>query len=119
MYPDKDIISKNFSGKIMIRNLDGDFVNGFRVKDGNIVSQFIKTTKTTKSNTNKTAGDFCECEELNEVIIINRYSKSYSLERCIVYRPAKKRDKKKMPTEASGPSVQQKVKPFARANGFF
>jgi hypothetical protein len=51
-------------------------INGFRVDNGDIVTQFFKSNKNTKNNiTNRGDG-----EQLNEVVVINRYKKSYSLE---------------------------------------
>lgn len=70
MYPEEDTVSKYFSGKIMTRNLDGDFVNGFRVKDGNIISQFVKRNAVAKNNISNRME---EPEVLHEVIIINSY----------------------------------------------
>lgn len=76
MYPDKDTLSKDFSGKIMITTIDGEFVNGFRVKNGYIVSQFVKK-KTSISNSRMQSKtiiiDGVEFEELNEVIVMNNY----------------------------------------------
>ncbi len=75
MYPDIDSEKDQFSGKIFIYSLEGDFINGFRVKDGYFVSKFIKKNNTAKksfgNNTynSRTVGE----GELNEVIIINSY----------------------------------------------
>jgi hypothetical protein len=79
MYPEKNIHKGKFSGKILIYDLNGNFINGFRVDNGDIVTQFIKSNKkTNKSNTNRVEGE--EPIFLNEVVVINRYKKSYSLE---------------------------------------
>ncbi|MBP7174404.1 MAG: hypothetical protein KBA33_10125 [Cloacibacterium sp.] len=77
MYPEKNILKSEFSGKILIYDLNGNFVNGFRVDNGDIITQFIKNTK--KNTTSRSYG---ETEDLKEVIIINRftYPKSYTLE---------------------------------------
>ncbi|MDZ4331244.1 MAG: hypothetical protein U0945_11800, partial [Flavobacterium sp.] len=77
MYPDKDAKSKDFSGKIMITTIDGEFVNAFRVKNGALVSRFVIKTKTNASFKiqNRTIIiDGVEFEELNEVIIPPRNS---------------------------------------------
>jgi hypothetical protein len=62
IYPEEDDKATDFSGKIMIRNLNGDFVNGFRVKNGYIISQYTK-----KNNKNITYRN--TAEELDEVVI--------------------------------------------------
>jgi hypothetical protein len=77
MYLDKDTKSKDFSGKIMITTIDGEFVNAFRVKNGALVSRFVIKTKTNASFKiqNRTIIiDGVEFEELNEVIIPPRNS---------------------------------------------
>ncbi|OUD31369.1 hypothetical protein FPG59_15100 [Flavobacterium sp. FPG59] len=69
MYPDGKQKTKDFSGRIMITNLSGEFKNGFRVKDGFLVSQFVLKINDTKSTgTNKSASDDLGTI-LNEVII--------------------------------------------------
>jgi hypothetical protein len=58
----------------MIRNLNGDFVNGFRVENGIYVSQY-QIQKTTKNITKREGGEETPFngEQLNEVIINNNY----------------------------------------------
>lgn len=75
MYPDIDSEKNQFSGKIFIYSLEGDFINGFRVKDGYFVSKFIKKNNTAnKSFGNNTYNSrTVDGEGLNEVIIINSY----------------------------------------------
>jgi hypothetical protein len=73
MYSDKDNITEKFSGKIMIRNLNGDFLNGYRVENGIYVSQFQKTTKNiTKREGGEETPSSGEIP-LNEVVITNSY----------------------------------------------
>ena len=76
MFPDKDALSKDFCGKILITKINGEFVNGFRIKKGYIVSQFVKK-KTSTSNSRMQSKiiiiDGVEFEELNEVIVMNNY----------------------------------------------
>ncbi|OUD32054.1 hypothetical protein [Flavobacterium sp. FPG59] len=69
MYPDGEQKTKDFSGRIMITSLSGEFMNGFRVKDGFLVSQFVLKINAAKSTaTNKSASDD-QPIRLNEVII--------------------------------------------------
>lgn len=75
MYPEDTSQNDSFSGKIYIYSLDGDFINGFRVKKNNIISQFVKSNRSIKNSvTNRSYG-----EELNEVIILNHRSTSLEL----------------------------------------
>ena len=62
IYPDTDDKVTDFSRKIILRNLNGDFVNGFRVKNGYIISQYEK--KNTTNITNRSTAI-----ELEEVVI--------------------------------------------------
>lgn len=80
MSPEKNILKSEFSGKILIYELNGNFVNGFRVDNGDIITQFIKSPK--NKTTNRISGEEEEGVDLKEVIVYNRYrySKSYSLE---------------------------------------
>ncbi|TDE31486.1 hypothetical protein E0I61_01965 [Flavobacterium ranwuense] len=87
MYPDKDTKQKDFSGKIMITTIDGEFVNAFRVKNGSFVSRFVIRTTTNASFRiqNRTIIiDGVEFEELNEVIIPPRNS-SNTIEYNVLY----------------------------------
>ena len=76
MYPDKNSSSKNFSGKIKITSLNGQFINGFRIKNGHFISRFLKKEPTNYKNkefSKLIVIDGVEFEELDEVIIINNY----------------------------------------------
>jgi hypothetical protein len=74
MYPEKNSPKERFSGKILIHNLDGDFINGFRVKNGHLISQFVKSDKIVKNSLfNKEVTP----TELNEVLITNNYHNTY------------------------------------------
>ncbi|MCV9934690.1 hypothetical protein OIU80_20610 [Flavobacterium sp. LS1R47] len=74
MYSDKDNVTEKFSGKIMIRNLNGDFLNGFRVENGIYVSQF-QILKTEKNITKREGGEETPSNggQLNEVPVNNPY----------------------------------------------
>ncbi len=81
MYPDKNSSSKNFSGKIKITSLNGQFINGFRIKNGHFISRFLKKEPTNYKNkefSKLIVIDGVEFEELDEVIIINNYRSSPS-----------------------------------------
>lgn len=70
MYPDDEKKTKDFSGRIMITNLSGEFKNGFRVRDGIIVAQFVK--KITEKQVTRTANIITNEDEpvqLREVVI--------------------------------------------------
>lgn len=70
MYPDDEKQTKDFSGRIMITNLSGEFKNGFRVIDGIIVAQFVKKLK--EKQLTRTANKITSEEkpvELIEVVI--------------------------------------------------
>ena len=76
MYPDENSSSKNFSGKIKITSLNGQFINGFRIKNGHFISRFLKKEPTNYKNkefSKLIVIDGVEFEELDEVIIINNY----------------------------------------------
>ncbi len=53
MYADEHSVKGSFSGELFVYSLAGDFINGFRAKDGIIVSRFVETNiengKTSKS----------------------------------------------------------------------
>lgn len=74
MYPDKDIVTEHFSGKIMIRNLNGDFLNGFHVENGIYVTQY-QIQKTTNNNTKRegVVETPSNAEKLTGVTIIHNY----------------------------------------------
>ena len=81
MYPDENSSSKNFSGKIKITSLNGQFINGFRIKNGHFISRFLKKEPTNYKNkefSKLIVIDGVEFEELDEVIIINNYRSSPS-----------------------------------------
>ena len=40
-YPDENTDDSSFTGKILMQNLNGEFINGYRVKNGLLTSQFI------------------------------------------------------------------------------
>lgn len=60
IYPEKGNSGSEFSGRVIISNLNGEFVNGFRVYNGYIISNFTK-----KNNNNSTYKTI----DLEEVII--------------------------------------------------
>ena len=45
MIPNKDITTEKFSGVLSVTHLNGKFINGYRIKNGRFISQFIKREK--------------------------------------------------------------------------
>jgi len=88
MYSSKNSNDKNFSGEIMITDLDGNFINGYRVFEGKLKTQFRAKTNENKSSFNYissvssegrcpehgdcTNGSACiHCnQELDEVVVV-------------------------------------------------
>jgi hypothetical protein len=84
MYPEKSSTKGNFFGKILIHNLDGNFIKGFRVKDGFMVAQLIKKSTSKKSSQHSTLNrliniDGVWFEDNEQVVIQNNYHNSYSI----------------------------------------
>jgi hypothetical protein len=71
MYSDGPQITSPFSGKVLIYDLDGNFINGFHLENGKATLQYIK--KSSKSVTNKTSSDEVYGGDLEGVTVINRY----------------------------------------------
>jgi len=67
MYPTNSSNKDYFSGEILITDLEGNFLNGFRVIEGIIVSKFIKSTALSKSSNygNKSTDEVCEFHGAN------------------------------------------------------
>ncbi|CAA9203742.1 hypothetical protein FLA105534_04924 [Flavobacterium bizetiae] len=53
MYPDENSSKESFSGTLFSYSLDGNFISGFRAKNGIIVGQFFENTSTLKTNIEK------------------------------------------------------------------
>lgn len=68
MYPEENSIQGSFSGKLFVYSTDGKFINGFRAKDGFIVSQFFDNDYIVK---NKATGK--SAVQLKEVVVQNNY----------------------------------------------
>jgi putative chitinase len=86
MYPSKKSNSENFSGEIMITDLDGNFLNGYRVFKGKLKTQFRAKTNENKSSFNYISSvseckDHGNCisgsscilciQQLNEVVVVS------------------------------------------------
>jgi hypothetical protein len=72
MYPDVAQSTKEFSGRVLITSMNGDFFKGFRMKNGYIISKFIKkpsSSATNKMESKTTTAYATEPIELREVII--------------------------------------------------
>jgi len=72
MYPSQTKNTKNFTGKIIMSTINGDFINGYTVKEGVLQTQFVKK-KTSSANHRSIIIDGVVFEELDEVVIINNY----------------------------------------------
>lgn len=81
MYPDDKFDNSGFSGQIFIYSLDGNFINGYRAKDGIMIAQFVKTDKKA-SPTAKLGG------ELNEVVIPGRPKRADAVQYDMIYSNA-------------------------------
>lgn len=74
LYKDEKISTKFFSGKMSIKTLDGEFLVGYKLNDGVLVSKFLpKSTKSTSKTSSpcdsyKTGEDW-NCGELDEVYL--------------------------------------------------
>ncbi len=74
MYPDENSTDSLFSGKIFITDLDGQFMNGFRICEGLPVSRFVlkKNQRKMKSCEENTSGEVDVKEkkvEVGEVLV--------------------------------------------------
>ncbi|KLT70628.1 hypothetical protein AB674_05720 [Flavobacterium sp. ABG] len=73
MTPDQKVSTEFFSGKLFLYRIDGSLITGFKVENGLLVIQYFGAEKRISKST---GGEI----ELREVIIINRYHKSYALD---------------------------------------
>lgn len=80
-FPENTNTDSEFTGKIIIQRLDGSFVNGFRLKNGIIISRLEKkpTSKLTSNNTDP------DPIELLEVIIPPKQKQYFSV--VFIYYP--------------------------------
>ncbi|OXA99312.1 hypothetical protein B0A75_11745 [Flavobacterium oncorhynchi] len=72
MYPDENSVIGSFSGTLFSYSLDGNFISGYRAKNGVIVSYFVENN-TVKSTSGKAI-------RLNEVVVENNYQLVYALD---------------------------------------
>ena len=82
-YPDENTDDSSFTGKILMQNLNGGFINGYRVKDGLLTSQFIlknqantvtNKTITTEGYGGDNGGGSESFYNLDEVVVWNNYN---------------------------------------------
>jgi len=77
MYADENSAKENFSGKLFAYSLNGNFISGFRAKNGIIVSQFFENNSNIKTNTENgkitTLTRKTPSSSLNEVFVQNNY----------------------------------------------
>jgi hypothetical protein len=72
MYPDVDQATKEFSGRVLITSVKGEFYKGFRVKNGFIISKFIlnsTASSTSKIGSKSVGANLTEPIQLQEVVI--------------------------------------------------
>jgi hypothetical protein len=72
MYPDVDQATKEFSGRVLITGIKGEFFKGFRVINGFIVSKFILNSTaslTSKIGSKSAAANLTAPIQLQEVVI--------------------------------------------------
>lgn len=72
MYPDENSVIGSFSGTLFSYSLDGNFISGYRAKNGVIISYFVE-----KNTVNSTSG---KAIRLNEVVVENNYQLVYALD---------------------------------------
>lgn len=58
MYENESSITEHFSGEIVMTELDGTFVNGYRLENGIAISQFLKKNQN-KNNSKNSSSDVC------------------------------------------------------------
>jgi hypothetical protein len=89
MYPDVNQTGKEYSGRVIITNLNGQFNKGFRVKNGIIISKFIlnsAASSTMKISDKSTSSNLTDPIELQEVVIPARNpTKSLTVSYLYVY----------------------------------
>ncbi|MEZ7506138.1 hypothetical protein [Flavobacterium sp. Arc2] len=73
MYPDKNIATSSFTGKIIMQNLNGEFINGYQVKDGFIITQFVKKSQSNGITKKDIIIDGVSFTNYDVVIVDNNY----------------------------------------------
>ena len=84
MYKRQDTITTYFTGELLITKLDGSFINGFRVENGELIAQFTKKGKSDSSSARTTNTATCPyhgacttgssciiCEQALDEVVIN------------------------------------------------
>ena len=67
MYKNKNSSLESFSGEIIITNMQGDFLNGYRLENGSIISHFFRKANTqNKSVFNKSSGGECDWHDSDD-----------------------------------------------------
>ncbi|WP_144891522.1 hypothetical protein [Flavobacterium tiangeerense] len=81
MYSNNNARNEHFNGEILITDLNGVFLNGYRITNGNVISQFMKGNFKSPSSLNKSFSNNCEIhsdddsncilniQSLNEIVI--------------------------------------------------
>jgi hypothetical protein len=79
MYASDSSTFSNYSGELLITDLDGNFINGWRIENNEYVTQFVKKEETqNKSFTKNNEGETCpihgECETVTVDCVICGFS---------------------------------------------
>ncbi|MBC5839665.1 hypothetical protein [Flavobacterium muglaense] len=73
MSPDDNTITALFTGKILMQNLNGSFVNGYKVKEGVIIAQYVKKNQNNAITSKDIIIDGVSFTDYDVVIVTNYY----------------------------------------------
>ncbi|MBC5839669.1 hypothetical protein [Flavobacterium muglaense] len=73
MYPDDNTTTALFTGKILMQNLNGSFVNGYKVKEGVIIAQYVKKNQNNSITSKDIIIDGVSFTDYDVVIVTNYY----------------------------------------------
>ena len=73
MYPDDNTTTASFTGKILMQNLNGSFINEYKVKEGIIIAQYIKKNQINAVTSKNIIIDGVTFTDYDVVIVTNYY----------------------------------------------
>ena len=73
MYPDDNTTTASFTGKILMQNLNGSFINGYKVKEGIITAQYVKKNQNNAITSKDIIIDKVTFTDYDVVIVKNYY----------------------------------------------
>ncbi|NRT13086.1 hypothetical protein [Flavobacterium sp. 14A] len=73
MYPDDNTTIASFTGKILMQNLNGSFINGYKVKEGIITAQYVKKNQNNAITSKDIIIDKVTFTDYDVVIVKNYY----------------------------------------------